>query len=476
MMATKSVSPIFLHVVVSLLTTLLFAPSVFALITGGEGNQPIRDPGWPDGAAEIFNHEARVAYWEGPPFGGGQYHAECRGDAEAFNEVLAKFAKLEVKNKRLIVNDGIGRSFWLNPNRDAAKKKNAQIDWQLMVWVAANWERLSNMPPDLNPTDRKNNDSPPAEITLYTGGNISWDDVVVPDGIEVVDNRMEAHGYTASDGAVLEGTIADLATGDTIAGHVVLQEIKPKETGGYDYNTIKEVTANKEGKWVIKKTPAGWFQIVAAAEGFVPRIVGHIKVDEQPSWQAYHGQLAKPATVSGQVTTADETPLAGVNVRLSNLSAGDNARYKTPHDLKATTDADGKFEIANAPEGTATIHVHKEGYVRPGLGPGIEVPTSNVQLQMTQSAELKVVVMFQTTELPNAYIVNIEPEGGSKVGSWGGSANIDDQNQVVFKHIPPGKYTLVGHPNPHSAEEKSVPITIELTGGAQELVTLKAKQ
>ena len=27
-----------------------------ALITGGEGNSPVRDPGWPAGAAAIFNH------------------------------------------------------------------------------------------------------------------------------------------------------------------------------------------------------------------------------------------------------------------------------------------------------------------------------------------------------------------------------------------------------------------------------------
>ena len=51
-------------------------PEAFALITGGEGNKPITDPGWPAGAAAIFNHPGRIAWWEGPPFGGGQWHAE----------------------------------------------------------------------------------------------------------------------------------------------------------------------------------------------------------------------------------------------------------------------------------------------------------------------------------------------------------------------------------------------------------------
>src|SRR5688572_6964231 len=77
-----------------------------SLITGGEGNKPLTDPGWSKGAAAIFNHPSRIAWWEGPPFGGGQWHAECRGDAKTFNAVLADFAKLDVKTKRLIVHDG----------------------------------------------------------------------------------------------------------------------------------------------------------------------------------------------------------------------------------------------------------------------------------------------------------------------------------------------------------------------------------
>src|SRR4051795_2784463 len=84
-----------------------------ALIEGGEGNKPLRDPGWPKGAAAIFNHMGRVAYWEGPPFGGGQWHSECRGDAKALNTVLADVAKVDAKAKRIVVHDGVGYSFWL---------------------------------------------------------------------------------------------------------------------------------------------------------------------------------------------------------------------------------------------------------------------------------------------------------------------------------------------------------------------------
>src|SRR5262245_40323575 len=105
---------------IKLLLTAIFvvAPcgTSYALITGGKGNEPLSDPGWPAGSAKIFNYVGRVAWWEGPPFGGGQWRAECRGDAKAITAVLNDFAKLDWKTKRVVLHEGIGNSFWLNPN------------------------------------------------------------------------------------------------------------------------------------------------------------------------------------------------------------------------------------------------------------------------------------------------------------------------------------------------------------------------
>src|SRR5262249_1254127 len=105
--------------VLALLVAAAIPAPVFALIFAGEGDKPIDDPGWPAGAPIVFNQPGRIAYWEGPPFGGGQWHSECRGDANALNSVLAYFAKIDAKVKRLVIHDGVGRSFWLNPNNEA---------------------------------------------------------------------------------------------------------------------------------------------------------------------------------------------------------------------------------------------------------------------------------------------------------------------------------------------------------------------
>ncbi len=187
------------------------APEASALREGGVGNAPFRDPGWPAGAALVFNTPWRIAYWHGPlP---GEYHADCRGDAKAFNAVLAEFARLDVKNKQVVVHNGVGNSEWLNINNDPARRETAKIDWTFLVWQPADWkhdrERRRKFLGERNAVEKSNaaDDGPPSQIDVYTGGNIKWEDVRIPAGLKVVDQRLEAHGFTPADGIVLEGKV-----------------------------------------------------------------------------------------------------------------------------------------------------------------------------------------------------------------------------------------------------------------------------
>jgi hypothetical protein len=447
-----------------------------ALITGGVGNAPMRDPGWPKGAAEIFNVEARVAYWEGPPFGGGQYHAECRGDAKALSKVLVDFAKLDVKSKTIVLHDGAGQSFWLNPNRNRGQKVDDKIDWTFMVWVSDNWQRLRQMPADLNPTNPKDAaDGPPSQIDVYTGGNIRWADVVVPQGLKIVDRRLEAKGFTLADGVVLEGNVTDLATNAPLAAKVRLERVEAQPKGGYAYTNVVEMTADAKGHWVLKKAPAGWHRVVAELDGYVPRVIGYGTFDEQPKWHSYDTGLSRPATVSGQITDDAKKPLADAEVRLGDITPTAGGRYQTPFETSFKTDANGRFRTDLVPIGQATVWVYKPGYVRPGLGLPITTPKEDVVMSMLKSSQLQVIIDFTGKVRPMGYIVSIEPEGGSQIGSWGGSGNIDDKNQITFKDVPPGRYVFYGRPNPGNAAQQTESITVELKSGAMEKLTVSAK-
>jgi hypothetical protein len=461
-----------------LLLSIAVLPSrgAFALITGGEGNKPLPDPGWPKGAAAIFNVTARIAWWEGPPFGGGQWHAECRGEAKSFNAVLADFAKLDVKSKKIIVHDGIGHSFWLAPNREPEKLEAARVDWVFMVWQPANWERLRKLPADLNPTGAENAEQgPPSVIDVFTGGNLHWADVKVPQGIQVVDERLESHGFTLADGVVLEGNVTDLASKKPIAGMVRLQRIEPQTKGGYNYHLVAKASADQSGRWVVRKASAGWYRVVIQADGYVPRVAGYARFDEQPQWLKYDCALVRSGPVKGRVTDEAGHPLAGVQVRFGNVVAEPGGRYESPLDYSFITDADGRFQADEVPIGRATVWVHKTGYCRPGLGLPIRTPKNDVELSMIKSAHVQVTVDFAGKARPGQYIVAIKPEGGEKVGSWGGSGTINDKNQIAFEDVPPGKYVLVGHPNPSSADQQTAPLAIEARGGELNEITLRAK-
>ena len=459
-----------------LLAALLVAAvtsEAFALIVGGEGNKPLENPGWPAGAAAVFNVKERVAWWEGPPLGGGQWHAECRGDAKALSAALLDFAKVETKNKRVILHDGVGRSLWLNANRQQGKAESAKIDWVFMVWVPASWNQMRRLPPDLNPGGLGDPaQGPPAQIDVYTGGNVKWADVKVPNGITVVDQRLEAHGFKVEDGAVVEGKVTDLVTGKPLAAQLRLEPVQPQKQAK---NPAMTVAADADGRWVLKKVPAGGYQIVADAEGYVPRVLGYLQSDEQPRWQRYDAQLARPAVITGRVTDDAGEPLADVDVRFGDVVTQLGGGYGSPKATTVKTDADGRFRSYPLPVGRASVWVHKPGYVRPGLGESVDTPKEGLTLTMMKAGKLVVTVDFTGTERPKAYIVALDPEGQGGIGSYGGSGHINDKNQMVFEPVPPGRYVVRGHPNPTSEDQKTGPMVVDVLGGRTTEVKLLAK-
>jgi hypothetical protein len=166
-------------------------------------------------------------------------------------------------------------------------------------------------------------------------------------------------------------------------------------------------------------------------------------------------------------------PMAGVDVRLDDFTSHEE-RYPTTGEHRTKTDADGRFRFDNVPTANTRVVAHKTGYCRPGLGLEIKAPAKDVVLNMIQSAQVHVTVDFADGKRPAEYLVEIEPEGGNVVGSWGGSSRTDEKNQVTFSDVPPGRYFIWGHPNPSSDTELSKRVAVDLKGGATEEIKLTA--
>lgn len=441
----------------------------FALIEGGAGNELLRDPGWPKGADVLINTPHRIAYWVGPL--GGHWHADCRGDARAFNVVLENFAKLDVKSKQIVVHNGIGTSRWLNVSNDPARRDQARMDWMFETWTKDDGK--SRRTRRLGQTDPEATQEPPAQIDVYTGGNIKWEDVRVPPGLKVVDMRLEAHGFTLADGVVLEGKVADMATKKPLGAMMRFERVDQEPNGERTYTNVAGAVAGAGGHWVLKKAPAGYHIIVVEAPGYVPRIVGGDTFD-QPKWQSYDTELVRGGLVAGRVTDQAGKPLADVEVQLYVTVPG-GGLYDWPLAEPIKTDQDGRFRAEHVPLGKATMRVAKQGYTRQGPELSFTTPKSDVELSMNQAGRIEVTVDFTGKLRPREYLVQLEPEGGLKIGSWGGLGTINDQNQFTFKTVPAGRYVVEGRPNPTMERQRTAPVTIDVKAGQTAKVTLKAK-
>lgn len=460
--------------VLALSLILLIPRPSLAMIEGGEGNKPLRDPGWPDGAAAVFNWQTRVAWWVDPPFGGGRWHAECKGNAEVLNKVLIAFAKIDAPVKRLIVHDGIGYSFWLDPNAERRADRTTKIDWSFTVWQPASWKMQRELPPSISAVGGNATTEPPPPVIEIYAASVRWAEVQIPDGIEVIDQRLEAHGYSKEDGRVIEGTIVDAHTGKPVRASVRVEHIVPKSSGGYDYSVERSIETNQQGHWHFTEFSDQWSRIVAEADGYAPRVIQYVRYDRQPGWEEANTSLNKAAELSGRVVDSEGQPLAGVRIHIRDLTDTTQNSYRTPQDPVAMTQADGSFTVTQLPVGSARLTGHLQGFVGPGLGVETELPADSVELVLAKAASIRISVEFEQPRGGAGYIVEMIPEGGEKIGSWSGTSNLDAADQVHFKNVPAGRYQVSGRPNPGRSSQRTKPKLVILKGGSDLQVTLQA--
>jgi hypothetical protein len=174
-----------------LLLSLLFTCSALALIQVGRGNSPVRDPGWPVGAVDVANLKSRVGWWEGPPFGGGEWQFLYRGDTLSFKEALAAFAAVHASELDLVIHNGPHENQFLKDENNS--KANARVDWTFTVWVPTNWHRLYNNTNGILRTNSPNSGqllpAPRLDVYLEPGSGIEWNKVNVPENVRVRDER-----------------------------------------------------------------------------------------------------------------------------------------------------------------------------------------------------------------------------------------------------------------------------------------------
>lgn len=463
-------SPMFCRPLLAALLVALLSGRTFALITGGFGNNPVPDAGWPLGAMDVANLKTRVGWWEGPPLGGGQFQFLYRGNTDDFGAALQAFAKIRAPALELVVLDGPEESFWLKIDRgekDKAKP-DPRIDWTFDVWAPANWHRLYNNPRSMFASDQPNYRKPcdPPRIHLYVGGGrVEWDKVKVPPGIKVIDRRAAAAGVKGGAGAVLRGGVYDMATGKPVSG----ARVAVVSSQGQDRSDeVASAQADGLGAFEVRNVPAGGFRVVVTAEGYAPRAAGYESFTAN-GYREMNVELMTEAKLSGAVTDDGGKPVKGAKVRATPLAI-DGRGYASPGGAEAVTDEQGRFVLRGLPQGFAELWCNAEGYFQPeAVGKLYDVPSQDVAIRVVGTGRIKVTVVGPDGKAVGADVqVHVNPPG-ERIGKWGGSAQLKADGTYEFTGVPPGQYwvSTVFDPRPAEQNPAAKPVTVEAGKAAE---------
>jgi len=424
----------------------LFVESGLSLISGEHGNRPIQDRGWPAGTVELANLASRLGYWEGPPFGGGEYHFLYRSkNTEEFNKALKIFADINAPSIELYVHNGPEYSFWLKDDKERLEKEDNRVDWTFLVWVPGNWDRLYNSPRSYmlsseQPNFRKPVAAPRVDVYIGGGGAIVWEKVKVPESVKVIDNRPGSVSPKFAGSGLVRGKVFDITTGEPIAGaEVVLAKLLE------DRRNWKEVLAgktNEQGICQIAKIASGYYEVRIRAEGYVPRKQGSYN-NKQPEYHKFEVGLARPSYVKGVVTDVNGKPIEGVKVSATNVIGTNGFGYPCVADKSAITGREGRFEIDSLPKGLMSIRCRgKSLHLKNSIFEQYPIPSDEIRLTMTGTGIIRGKIVGKDGKVPSGEVHIHIRSPGEQIGKWSGSRRCEADGSFEFMGVPPGEYLI----------------------------------
>jgi protocatechuate 3,4-dioxygenase beta subunit len=470
-MRTTLLSPVLI------LLTLIAAPAR-ALIMTGKGNDPVHDAGWPRGALEVANLKTRVGWWEGPPFGGGQWQFLYRGDAAALNQALQSFAAIRAPKLEVVIQDGPQTNQFLRDEKDP--KANTRVDWAFTVWVPIVWHQLYNNPSSTFASDQPQFRQPvdPPRLEIYVTEQLDWSKVKMPPGLNVTDRRAAAEGkQLPNQGAMILGDVFDMADGKPVAGAKITVE---RRTNRGAYEEAAAGNSDNDGRFTVQNVPAGAYRTVVSANGYAPRVLGYEELrDRQMAKDVVY--LAKAIKFTGAVVGEDGKPLKGVKVRAQSTMGVDGRGYAAADTLVVETDDKGVFTFDNLPTGYTQLwptapklaQVEDVFKIYEVTHPNLRTSAEPIVIKLVATGAIK----GKVTNLPNqkaeGITISVAPVGGERIGKWGGGSNLKPDGSFEFTSVHPGEYVVSTKPQLPGIPKGPNAKTIKVEGGKTVEVEVK---
>lgn len=415
-----------------------------ALIMIISADQPWHGLFVPRGCDEVANLPGRLGGWEGPPFGGGEFHFSFRcKDTDEFNTALKTFAAIRTPRLELAVHDGPGTDLIhaLDKGSDA---KNA-VNWTFVVWQPVSFHQLFSNPKVYFDADQDNYRRPvPApRIDVYVdrGGPIAWSKVKVPPQVQVIDERAEAAPVKPAGGGLLEVNVYDMASGQPVADTVLILSKWNAESRKYD--EIARSKGDQDGRIRMEKLPTGTFSLRTEAPGYASRACGYFE-NKGATYRALNVEMSKTAELSGYVVDAKGKPIKGVKVSGENLMGIDGRGYGRKSAESVVTDEQGRFKLASLPTGFASVRCESPSYFASGRELH-KVPSNEIRITMVGTGGIRgKVTVKEGQKTSDPLHVHVVPRG-DPIGQWGGSMECKPDGSFEFNNVPAAEYFVSTH-------------------------------
>lgn len=387
------------------------------------GPGPLSDGGVPQGSMLVMNHPSRASGYAGP--GHGQVVLEYRGNEATLQEVVNLFAAIRWPVNRIVVRD----------EKYSESVQKERVDWTLEVWSASEWPMQVKILKAVGLEKEFGTEYPGPKLTVYAPAQgINWDQIKVPDGVNVSDLRSLAK----PGGVTWKGQIFDSTSAKPVAARVAFE--RRRET---TWDALAAGQSTDDGRLDQGQLPPGSYRLNVEAAGYVRTILNV----EIPTTGAEQTILLSPAlTISGIVVDTDDKPIQGISVRITDITGPGGKTYPSTEQRTSTTDDRGVFTFANLPAGTARFRVSSGGWY--GLDPLKQWDLDSggrekVTLRVTATGTVKGILMKADGTPAGLGNISIFPPG-EQVGKWGGGKRVGQDGSFEFTDVPPGVYFLSG--------------------------------
>lgn len=278
--------------------------------------------------------------------------------------------------------------------------------------------------------------------------------------------------------------LIDLPAGGRITGHVLDKSshqpvtsfqagVTTSRSGGGMVMMMppmqKQFTSD-DGSFVLDGIKPGTTQVVVNAPGYTTAHVPNIEVEDGKTAPDVEVDVESGSKLTGRVTGADGTPLAGVSVRNDQTAGGARVMRFDGTDNSATTDPSGEYTFDSLDAGEKSFTFTRSGYVaqqKTVTITGGKDARLDVQLSNGMRAT-GFVVTDGGAPIPDASVHAVsaaEMDGGR-------DARSDANGAFAFEGLAPGHYTFTaGKPGfaPGTLRDidiaSSGPVRVILQGG-----------